>query len=266
MQNTTPIPTTTNIAGKDKPSPIALITGASQRIGKAITEKLHDMGYCVIIHFHKNEQAAQNLATHLNQQRTNSAITLQANLKQAEDIAKLAKMALAHWGKLDLLVNNASAFEADITTEPQSTIQWQDIIDTNLRAAWLLSNTLKTSLAKHQGCIINMVDIYAERPLKSYSIYSISKAGIAMLCKSLALEFAPDIRVNGISPGAILWPDIQEESTETQLAHQQAILNKIPLAKLGSTKAITEAVQFLIRCDYISGQVINVDGGRSINI
>lgn len=266
MPNTTSTPITTNIPRKAKTNSVALITGASQRIGKAITKNLHDTGYCVIIHFYKNEQAAQDLATRLNQQRENSAIALQANLKQTEEVTTLAEKAQAHWGRLDLLINNASTFEADKATEALKTVQWQDIIDTNLRAAWLLSNLLKTSLTKHHGSIINLVDIYAERPLKSHSIYSTSKAGIAMLCKSLALEFAPYIRVNGIAPGAILWPSNQEESSETQLTHQQVILNKIPLKKLGSTKAITETVQFLIRCDYISGQVINVDGGRSINI
>ena len=255
--------------------PVALITGASQRIGKAISESLHEMNYCVIIHFHQNEQLAQALATDLNQKRAHSAVAIKADLRKSDELNHLVKMAQAHWGRVDVLINNASIFEPDNTVHHETptnqtiinqTKQWQHIIDTNIRSAWLLSNALHPSLNEHDGCIINLVDIYANRPLKSHSIYSISKAGISMMSQSLALEFAPTVRVNGISPGAILWPSSEKEASDSQKTHQQEILNKIPLAKLGSTKAITKAVHFLIECDYITGQIINVDGGRSITI
>lgn len=254
-----------------KQAPVALITGASQRIGRAITQSLHEHNYRVVIHCHKNVQHAQMLANNLNLIRENTATTYQANLGNPDEIEALAQHALQKWNRLDVVINNASVFEPDMAeygSDVQSSEilkQWQETNDLNVRGAFLLSRILNPAIQKTAGSIINLVDIYGKHPLKSHSIYSISKAGIAMLTKSLALELAPKVRVNGISPGAILWPT-NETGSEEIGQHHQKILNKVPLARLGSSEAIVETVHYLLRCDYITGQIIKVDGGRSIAI
>lgn len=241
--------------------PVALVTGASQRIGRAIIESLHNDNYRVVIHFHQNEQAAIALAKQLNQIKPETAIAFAADLNHPDEIEKLARQAARQWGRLDVLVNNASVFKPNPSELNDTLDLLQQSMDINVRAAFILTRLLQAELTKSQGNIINLVDIYSERPLASHSVYCISKAAIAMLTKSQALELAPDIRVNGISPGAILWPENQVNSQQ-----QQSILEKIPLARLGSTTAITETIHYLLRCDYITGQIIRIDGGRSIVI
>lgn len=244
------------------PYPVALITGASKRIGKDISKHLHSLGYCLILHYHQSQAEASALADEFNAIRANSAISLQCNLSNPEQVVMLAQQALSYWNRLDLLINNASTFTRDLPLSTSTSIdQWNTILNTNALANLILSTELKQALKSSSGNIINLIDIYGFRPLPNHSIYSTSKAACDMLTKSLALECAPEVRVNGISPGAILWPenDMSEED-------KQNLINKIPLNRRGSSQAIVEAVNFLLRCDYITGQVITVDGGRSVTI
>ena len=242
--------------------PVALVTGASKRLGKAMTEHLHSKGFSVIIHYGSDESAAATLAQKLNAARHDSAHTIQANLAINDDIKTLADSSLKCWGRLDVLINNASMFQADSAQFDAALWQQQSAINT--MAPYALAKYLQVALTESKGNIINMVDIYGERPLQAHHSYCASKAGIAMLVKSLTIELAPHIRVNGISPGAILWPD--KASTTEDSDYQQELLNKIPLQRLGSKRAIVSALAFILDCDYLNGQVITIDGGRSITI
>ena len=242
--------------------PVALVTGASKRLGRAMVEHLHSKGYCVIVHYGTDTAAANTLAQQLNALRRDSAQAIPANLSNPSDIKSLADSCLDCWGRLDVLINNASMFKAD-TTQFDAAL-WQQQNAVNTMAPYALSRYLQPALTESKGNIINMVDIYAERPLHAHHSYCASKAGVGMLVKSLAIELAPDVRVNGIAPGAILWPELP--SDENNSDYQQALLNKIPLQRLGSIQAIVSALAFILDCDYLDGQVINIDGGRSITI
>ena len=239
---------------------VALVTGAADRIGAALVRDLHQHGYRVLIHYRSKREQAEALASELNQQRPNSVVTIQADLADAKAVSQLTETAAQTFGSLSLLINNASVFAPD-PAEPLATEFWDHTLDTNVRAPWLLARALAPELKRQQGSIINLIDIYADHPLARHSAYNSSKAGLAMLTKSLALELAPDIRVNGIAPGAILWPE-----PAPSLEKQQSILGKIPLGRIGSPAAIVEAARFLLSCDYITGQIIKIDGGRSLAI
>ena len=235
----------------------ALISGGAARIGAQIVRTLHENGYKVIIHYHQSEEIAQKLCRELNFKRNNSAQVVVADLGDNEAIKKLTQTIKS----LDLLVNNASVFYP--TSTENSTIEdWDKIININLRAPFFLATGLSKVLAVNQGNIVNIIDIHSNRPLKKFSIYNISKAGLKMLTKTLAKELAPDIRVNGISPGSILWPQ-----NESQLSNKEKMMmiDRIPLKRQGSPNDISEAVLFLANSKYITGQIINIDGGRSLN-
>ena len=235
----------------------ALISGGAARIGAQIVRTLHEDGYKVIIHCHQSEETAQALCHELNSKRNDSAQVVVTNLGDNKAVKKLTYTIKS----LDLLVNNASVFYPTLTEN--STIEdWNNIININLRAPFFLATGLSKVLATSQGSIVNIIDIYSDRPLKNFSIYNISKAGMKMLTKTLAKELAPSIRVNGISPGSILWP--QDES---RLSDKEKImmLDRIALKKQGSPNDIAEAVLFLADAKYITGEVINIDGGRSLN-
>ncbi len=235
----------------------ALITGGAQRIGAQITQTLHARDYNVIIHYRNSNKKAQSLADKLNKVRANSAILVQAELSDIQALQILAN-SIKH---LNLLVNNASIF---YPTPVQNTDEndWNKIINTNLMAPFFLSQYLSATLSKNNGCIINIVDIHAHRPLKNHAIYNISKAGVLMMTQTLAKELAPEIRVCGVAPGSILWPENEAEINDEQ---KHNILSKIPLNKQGSPEDIANAVLFLTISTYITGQVINVDGGRTLN-
>ena len=235
----------------------ALISGGAVRIGAQIVRTLHKNGYKVIIHCHQSEEIAQTLGRELNSKRNNSAQVLVADLRDNEAIKKLTQTIKS----LDLLVNNASVFYP--TSTENSTIEdWNKIININLKAPFFITTGLSKVLETSQGSIVNIIDIHSDRPLKNHSIYNISKAGLKMLTKTLAKELAPNIRVNGVSPGSILWPqDLAELSEEEKLN----MLDRIALNKQGSTEDIAEAVLFLANAKYITGEVINIDGGRSLN-
>ena len=240
---------------------VALITGAAKRIGACLCTSLHQQGFNIVLHYHHSKEAAENLAIELNQQRPNSVICLQASLDCNEQIQALAGAAIKCWGTLDVLINNASLFfptEFDCATEQQ----WDALFNSNLKGAYFLSQALRNTLKAQQGCIINLIDIHAAKPLKNHSIYCMAKAGLVMMTKSLAAELAPEIRVNGISPGAILWP---EPAAELNEINKQTILRAIPLARRGCEMDIAKTAVFLIKhAPYITGQIISVDGGKSL--
>ena len=235
----------------------ALISGGAARIGAQIVRTLHENGYKVIIHCHQSEEIAQKLCRELNFKRNNSAQVVVADLGDNKAIKKLTQTIKS----LDLLVNNASVFYP--TSIKNSTIEdWDKIININLRAPFFIATGLSKVLATSQGSIINIIDIHSDRPLKNHSIYNISKAGLKMLTKTLAKELAPNIRVNGISPGSILWPQDESQLSDKE---KMMMLDRIALNRQGSTEDIAEAVLFLADSKYITGQVINIDGGRSLN-
>lgn len=235
-----------------------LITGAAKRIGAAIAEQLHASGMNVIIHYNSSAKEAHELVKKLNGIRRDSAIMIQANLEHKEYYSALIDATLDFKGGLDVLINNASAyFPTSLASLDDQ--QWNELINTNLKAPLFLSQLAAKSLRSNKGCIINITDIHADRPLRGHSVYSISKAGLVMLTQSLAKEMAPAIRVNAISPGVIMWPDdIQEEK-------KNEILNETMMKRTGNVEDITKAVIFLIKdADYITGQVLNIDGGRTL--
>lgn len=242
--------------------PVALITGSAKRLGRQTAITLHNAGYNVIIHCNHSRDDAAALAQMLNQQRANSAAVLQADLLDEQLWPTLAENAIACFGRLDVLVNNASSFFPTPVAQA-STAQWQDLFGSNVKAPYFLSQALAPELAKQQGAIINMVDIHAEKPLPGHSLYCMAKAALLMMTKSLALELAPTITVNGIAPGAILWPP--EQSVQLSEQDKAAILRQIPLNTLGSPEDIANTVLFLVQSPYITGQILAVDGGRSLS-
>jgi pteridine reductase len=246
---------------------VALVTGAAKRIGAEIVRQLHAENFNVVIHYHHSEQAAKELANQLNEQRENSALCIAADLNNLAQVHELAEQAQQHWQRIDLLVNNASSFYPTPIGESREK-DWNQLINSNLKAPFFLAQALAKNLGAQQGCIINIADIYADRPLKKHSIYSIAKAGNVMLTKTLAQELAPLVRVNGIAPGAILWPDDSHKKPADRLSDdtKTIMLAKIPLQQRGQAQDIARAIVFLTQSPYITGQILAVDGGRSITI
>lgn len=238
---------------------IALITGAARRLGAAIARELHAAGFDTIIHYRQSEQAAQALASELNNARPHSAWTLAADLRDAGARQTLIDNAIDCTGRLDVLVNNASAFYPT----PLASIDddnWAELMDINLKAPLFLAQNAATELGRRRGCIINITDIHAERPLSGHPVYCVSKAGLVMLTRALAREMAPEVRVNAVAPGAVLWPESMDEGT------QQEILSRIALDRRGDPEDIARAVLYFVRdAGYVTGQVLSVDGGRLLN-
>lgn len=246
---------TQTLAGK-----VALITGGAVRIGAAITRCLHAQGMNVVIHYRSSRADAEVLHDELEALRPDSVCLLQADLHQTAGLAELAMQVQAAWGRLDVLVNNASSFYPT-PVETVDEAQWDDLIGSNLKAPYFLSQAAAPYLRLHQGCIINIVDIHAERPLKNYSVYCIAKAGLVMLTKSLACELGAEIRVNAVAPGAILWPENDMDD-----ATRERIVSRTFLKRRGEPGDIARAVLYLARdAGYVTGQVLAVDGGRSLN-
>ncbi len=244
----------TSLQGK-----VALITGAARRIGAAIAATLHDSGANVAIHYRGSADSARELAARLNDERDASAKTFQADLNETAKLGSLVAAVHAWHGRLDFLVNNASSF---YPTPPGEITEsdWDDLIGSNLKAPLFLSQAALPHLRAARGVIVNMVDIHAQRPLKNHTVYGPAKAGLAMLTRSLAKDLAPDVRVNGVAPGAILWPEDGMSD-----AVKQSVLRQVPLARAGDPADIAGCVLYLVRdADYVTGQIIAVDGGRSI--
>lgn len=235
-----------------------LVTGSSRRIGAAIVSRLHADGANVGIHYRASADDAMALAQSLNDLRENSAATFQADLDNSAGLAGLVGSFSDWQGGIDVLVNNASTFYPTPIGEITES-DWERLTGSNLKAPLFLSQAAAASLKKNQGAIVNVVDIHARRPLRNHAVYGAAKAGLEMLTRSLAKDLAPDVRVNGVAPGAILWP-------ENELSDQdkQAILKQIPLGRSGSPEDIADCVHYLLTAPYVTGQIIAVDGGRSI--
>lgn len=240
---------------------VALVTGAARRIGAAIARRLHAAGANVVVHYRGAEADAQRLEAELNAARPGSALRMKADLLAPIAPKALVGAALDRWQRLDLLVNNASAFYPTPIGRIESS-QWEELVGSNLRAPLFLSQEAAPHLAAAKGSIVNIADIHARRPLKGYLVYSVAKSGLAALTQALALELAPAVRVNAVAPGAIAWPeDGQFESKE-----RERIVASTPLGRLGGPDDIAQAVQFLACAPFITGHVLAVDGGRSVYV
>ncbi|MFN3919073.1 MAG: pteridine reductase [Methylohalobius sp.] len=238
---------------------VALVTGGATRIGAAIAETLHGEGFNLVLHYLSSRLEAEALKARLEARRPHSVCLLAADLRKVAAAVKLVEEAAAVWGRLDALVNNASLFYStpleEVTEE-----HWEELFNINLKAPFFLSRAAFPQLKRQEGSIVNLVDVYAYRSRLGYPIYSVSKAGLVALTQALAKEMAPEIRVNGVAPGAILWP-----KTPMSEAEKKALLDSIPLRRLGQVEDVAKAVKYLI-CDapYVTGQVLVVDGGRSL--
>ncbi len=245
-----------SLAGK-----AALITGGARRVGAAIARRLHGAGANVLLHYRDSQADAAQLAAELNALRAKSAATVKAELLAPIAPRALVSAARQEFGRLDILVNNASSFFA-VEIGAIEASHWEELIGSNLRAPLFICQEAVPELAANAGSIVNIVDIHAERPLKGYAVYTIAKAGLAALTRSLALELAPRVRVNGVAPGAIAWPD----DGQFEESERARILATTPLGRTGSPEDIAQAVHYLACAPYVTGQVIAVDGGRSIFI
>ena len=245
---------------EDYNPPVVLITGAAHRVGAAIARELHHHGMRVVVHYRRSREAAEGLCAELEAVRPDSACALGADLLSAEARQALVTAAVERWGRLDALVNNASSFYPTPLAEADEA-QWEDLLGSNLKAPFFLVQAAASELARREGAVVNIVDVHAERPLKDHPIYSIAKAGLVMLTKSLARELAPRVRVNAVAPGAILWP----ERPLAEAARLQ-ILDRIALKRQGRPEDVARAVRYLIEeADYTTGHVLTVDGGRSLS-
>lgn len=253
----------TNSVKQPDQARVCLITGAAKRIGACIARKFHAQGYRVIIHYRNSSAEAIALVAELNASRDASAAALQADLTQRDQVNTLGAEALACFKRVDVLVNNASSFYPTALADCGHD-SWDDLIDSNLRAAFFLTQQLAAELERCHGSVINIVDTHADSPLKGFPMYSIAKAGAKAMTKSLAKEMAPSVRVNGISPGAILWPPSLEDGSDAAvLKAREKVLETIPLRTLGDQQDIADAAFFLANdAAYITGQTIRVDGGR----
>ena len=239
---------------------VALITGGVRRIGAEIATLLHEQGFRLALHYRNSRTEAKALQEKLNAIRADSVILIQADLHVTKGLNALVKSTLESFSQLDVVVNNASSFYT--TPVGKATEEdWDDLVGSNLKAPFFLAQAAAPALKKSNGCIINIVDIHAQNPLKAHSIYCMAKAGLAMMTKSLAKELGPEVRVNGVSPGAILWPE-----NEMDELTQQRIVSRSFLKRQGNPSDIAQTVLFLaIKAPFITGQIIAVDGGRSLN-
>jgi pteridine reductase len=237
----------------------ALVTGGARRVGAAIARRLHAAGASVVLHYRDSAVDADQLAAELNSVRAKSALTVKAELLAPIAPRALVAAALGGFGRLDLLVNNASSF-FPVALGAIEASHWEELVGSNLRAPLFISQEAAPHLAKGRGSIVNIVDIHAERPLKGYPVYSVAKAGLAALTRSLAVELAPEVRVNGVAPGAIAWP----EDGQFPDSERQRIIASTPLGRTGTPEDIAGAVHFLACAPYVTGQILAVDGGRSI--
>lgn len=242
------------------PHPVVLVTGAARRIGAAIARGLHGAGYDVVLHHRRSHDDVQALAGELERQRPGSTLCLQADLAEFDRLPELVAHTVGRFGRLDALVNNASTF----TTSPLGSTTpalWEEVLASNARAPFFLSQAAVAHLRASRGAIVNITDIYGERPLRQHTVYCMAKAALLMMTRSLALELGPDVRVNAVSPGAILWP---QDSSDT--AAQEAMLARTPLGRTGTPEEVAEAVRWLLQdARYSTGQVLHLDGGRLLN-
>lgn len=244
-----------------EPSPVALITGAARRVGATIARRLHAAGYNLALHHRHSTAEASALQAELERARPGSILVLQAELAEFDRLPELVAQTIGRFGRLDALVNNASAFYATPVGTTQAK-HWDELFASNARAPFFLAQAAAPHLKASHGAIVNLVDIYAERPLKNHTVYCMAKAALAMMTLSLAKELAPEVRVNGVAPGAVLWPEAGKG-----YADQQALIAGTPLQRAGTPEDVAEAVRWLLMdARFTTGQILRVDGGRSLTI
>jgi pteridine reductase len=242
-------------------SPVVLITGAARRVGAAIARRLHASGYQVVIHHRNSPTDAAALRAELELSRPGSALVLQAELSEFDRLPELIAQTIGHFGRLDALVNNASAFYPTPIGTALPT-HWDELFDSNARAPFFLSQAALPHLQNSHGAIVNLVDIYAERPLKNHALYCMAKAALAAMTLALAKDMGPEVRVNAVAPGAVLWPESGKD-----YADRAALVANTALQRAGAPEDVAEAVRWLLMdARYTTGQIIRVDGGRSLLI
>lgn len=242
---------------------VILITGGAKRVGASICRLLHANGANLMIHYRSSVKEARALQAELNLQRPNSVAIIQGDLLNLAILPSLVQESINHFGRLDVLINNASSYYpteiGDIKDD-----QWQDLMGSNLKAPLFLAQAAAGELRKQQGCIINITDMHVERPKKGYIVYSVAKAGLVTLTKSLAHELSPEVRVNAVAPGPVMWP---EDNPQFDELYRQRVISQTLLKRIGEPNDIAKAVKFLIQdAPFITGQIIAVDGGRSLNL
>lgn len=236
---------------------VALITGAARRLGKATTLALHQRGLNIALHYRRSETEARTLADEMNAVRAGSVRLLKADLDDPDAVRGLACEALSPWGRVDVLVNNASSFYAT-PLDTASDDDWIKLVHSNLRAPFILMQSLASTLREHHGSVVNLIDVYAQKPLFEHSLYCAAKAGLASLTLSMARELAPNVRVNGVAPGPILWPEQGQDN-------QSDIIAATALKRTGQPDDIAGAVTWLaLDAPFVTGQILAVDGGRSL--
>ena len=242
---------------------VVLITGGAKRVGAAICRELHANGAQLMIHFKTSHNEARALLAELNLQRANSVAIIQGDLLNMAALPSLVHETVNQFGRLDVLINNASTYyptEIGKITEEN----WLDLVGSNLKAPMFLAQAAAADLRKNHGCIVNITDMHIERPKKGYVVYSVAKAGLVTLTKSLAHELSPDVRVNAVAPGPVQWPENNPQFDEV---YRQRVINQTLLKKIGSPQDIAKAVKFLVAdAPFITGHVLAVDGGRSLNL
>jgi pteridine reductase len=242
---------------------VVLITGGAKRVGAAICRLLHDGGARLMIHYRNSQGEARALQSELNLQRPQSVAIIQGDLHNLSMLAGMVQETIHHFGRLDVLINNASSYyPTEIGAIGEE--EWEELMGSNLKAPLFLSQAAASELRKQQGCIINITDMHVERPKKGYVVYSVAKAGLVTLTRSLAHELAPDVRVNAVAPGPVLWP---EDNPQFDEVYRQRVISQTLMKRIGEPEDIAKAVRFLIQdAPFITGQVIAVDGGRSLNL
>ncbi|MES2502842.1 MAG: pteridine reductase [Pseudomonadota bacterium] len=242
---------------------VVLITGGAKRVGAAICRELHACGAQLMIHYKTSTSEARALQAELNLQRPNSVAIIQGDLLNIAVLPSLVQETVKHFGKLDVLINNASSYyatEIGAITEDN----WHDLVGSNLKAPMFLAQAAAVELRKNHGCIVNITDMHIERPKKGYVVYSVAKAGLVTLTKSLAHELSPEVRVNAVAPGPVQWPENNPQFDEV---YRQRVISQTLLKKIGEPKDIAKAVKFLVAdAPFITGHVLAVDGGRSLNL
>ena len=242
---------------------VVLITGGAKRVGAAICRELHAHGANLMVHYNTSTKDARALQAELNLQRANSVAIIQGDLLNIAIMANLVQETVKQFGKLDVLINNASSYYATEIGKI-SEENWHDLVGSNLKAPMFLAQAAAAELRKTHGCIVNITDMHIERPKKGYVVYSVAKAGLVTLTKSLAHELSPEVRVNAVAPGPVQWPENNPQFDEV---YRQRVINQTLLKKIGTPQDIAKAVKFLVAdAPFITGHVLAVDGGRSLNL
>lgn len=244
-------------------SKVVLITGGAKRVGAAICKALHAQGAQLMIHYNTSTAEARALQAELNLLRANSVAIIQGDLLNVAVLPNLVAETVKHFGKLDVLINNASSYYPTEIGQINEN-NWQDLIGSNLKAPMFLTQAAAAELRKNNGCIVNITDMHVERPKKGYIVYSVAKAGLVTLTKSLAHELSPEVRVNAVAPGPVQWP---EDNPQFDEVYRQRVINQTLLKRVGEPEDVAKAVKFLVYdAPFVTGHVLAVDGGRSLNL